>query len=127
MSFADLPGSEFIDGYFVVPETPEWYELWNDRERRKAKEFTDKHGGAYAVKINGDSDEPVVWFVKDGRELKNFECDALIPPDEEKAKEIEVLVREYRDMPWDRDKVMEMVERIHEAIEEAGGVLLYWQ
>ena len=127
MSFADLPGAEIIDGYYVVPGTKEWIEMWNNRERRKVREFLKKHIRGFAIKINGEPDEKIIWPVFINYEPKNFECDAIIPYDEEKAKEIEKLIRKYRSMPWDRDKVMEMINRIFDAIEKAGGIFLYWE
>ena len=139
MSFVDMPGSEvFIDEdtgdmWIVVPGSPEWYEMWNEREYRKVKRFLAMHGGAYAVYINDYSKiddwhyKPVV-FVRSFEEFRKLRAwpDALIPPDEEKAEKVRRVIEEYRKAPFDKN-IMKLIERVFDTIEEVGGIRLFFE
>ena len=134
--FEELPGSEIIDGYYVVPGSPEWYRMWNAREWRRAKMFVEGHGGAYAVFFSNGiyGKRPIAVLVESYEELRRLKWwpDALLPPDEKALEKVRPWVEAYREplKPKEEIKAGELhaiVEGLLNAIEEVGGIVLRFE
>lgn len=84
-----------------------------------------QHGQAWLGRINHyDGCTPGMWLYTPGHFVLSFTCDFVLPVPSE---EVALLIGKYRSLPLEQAHEMSLlIDRINDAVNRAGGVVLIW-
>ena len=111
--------------YFEIPAEEEVEDL-NSLQRKKIKRLLEKYGYLYGINVNlyeGYKEEPIFKIDKN-TEIKNFLCDAVIPPTAMNEKELKELEEKIR--KWNETVNKDILDEIMKIISEKGEHLLWY-